>query len=78
MRLPRILLRRRATAASPLQQTRVDLFRTQVIERRIDQRPRRERETVSEQNRVNGEVRGLIPELWVAVAAATLVPQRAV
>ena len=59
-----------------MQQTGVDVFRTQVVECRIDKRPFGKTETVSQQNRVDGEIRSLVPELWVALAAVTLVTQR--
>ena len=64
--------------ASPPQQPGVDFFRAQVVEGRIDERASRKDETVSDQNRVDGEVRCYIPKLWIAFPAAALVPQRAV
>jgi hypothetical protein len=63
---------------SPPQQPGVDLFCTQVVERRIDERPNRKHETISDQNGVDGEVRCYIPKLWISLAAAALVAQRAV
>jgi hypothetical protein len=56
----------------------VGVFGAQTVQRKIDQRSGRERETVSEQNRVDGQVRGFIPEFWIAFAAAAVVSQRAV
>jgi hypothetical protein len=67
----------RSLASSP-QQPGIDFFGAHVRKRRIDQGPRRKRETVSDQNRVDGEVRGFIPESRVAFATAALVAQRAV
>src|SRR5271157_4344772 len=64
--------------ASPPQQPGVDLFCTQVVEGRIDERASREHETVCDQKRVDGEVRCYVPKLWIALAAAALVPQCAV
>jgi hypothetical protein len=63
---------------SSLQQPGVDLFCTQVVKGRINERPSRKHETVPDQNRVDGEVRGYIPKLWIALAAAALVAQRTV
>jgi hypothetical protein len=71
-------LRSSVFLASSLQQPGVDLFRAQVVERRIDGRPGRKHETVSEQNGVDGEVRCYIPKLWVALTAAAMVAQRTV
>jgi hypothetical protein len=71
------LLRQAPFVSSP-QQPSVDFFGTQVRERRIDQCPGRKCKTVSEQNRVDGEVGGSIPEFWIAFAASALMPQRAV
>jgi hypothetical protein len=64
--------------ASPPQQPGVDFFRAQVVEGRIDERASRKDETVSDQNRVDRQVGGFIPESWIAFAAAALVSQRAV
>ena len=62
---------------SSLYQAGVDLFCAKVLESRIDERPGREHETVSEQYRVDGQIRSFIPEPWIPVAPAALVPQRA-
>jgi hypothetical protein len=61
-------------ASSP-KQPGVDFFRAQVCENRFNQRSSRKDETVSDQNRVDGEVCGFIPKLWITLAPATLVAQ---
>jgi hypothetical protein len=60
---------------SSLYQAGVDLFCAKVLESRIDERPSRKHETVSDQNRVDGKVRGYIPKLWIALAAAAVMRQ---
>jgi hypothetical protein len=76
----RLLLRFRCPVflASPPHQPGVDFFRAQVVEGRIDERASRKDETVSDQNRVDGEIRCFIPKLWIAIPATALVAQRAV
>ncbi len=72
--LGRLLPRRAAIAPFP-QQAGVDFFRAQVRESRIDQCSGRQRETISDQDRIDGQIRGLIPESWIAAAAATVMAQ---
>jgi hypothetical protein len=74
MRLALLWLCSSVFLASSLEQPGIDLFRAQVVECRIDKRPRRKHETVSDQDRVNREIRCYVPKLLVPLAATTLMP----
>jgi hypothetical protein len=78
VRLFRRLSRRCAPFGSSPQQPGVDFLGAQVCKSRIDQRPGRKRETVRDQNRVDGQVGSFVSEPQIAFAAAALVAQRAV
>ncbi len=68
-------VRRRLPLASVSQQAGVDFLHAQVPESGIDQCFGRQRKTISDQDRIDCQVRSFVPESWIAIAAATLMAQ---
>jgi len=74
----RLCLLRAAGTIVPLRQTSIDFFSAQVVEGWIKQGSCRQREPIGDQQWIDGQVCGFIPEAGIALASAAMMSQSAV